>query len=101
MLSLRYGPIPWARRRRRSAGSPRIHPGWSCSRPGSGAPESSICLSVIRCRGFADYVCRGGPLNRTELVAEIVADWPEPGEVLYIERRGENYLVKRIGDDGA
>ncbi len=42
----------------------------------------------------------GGPLNRTELIAEIVADWPEPGEVVYIERRGEDYALKRTGDDG-
>jgi hypothetical protein len=30
-----------------------------------------------------------------------VADWPEPGELVYIERRGDRYSWRRAGVDGA
>ncbi|MGH3763856.1 MAG: hypothetical protein ACRDTX_01675 [Pseudonocardiaceae bacterium] len=40
-------------------------------------------------------------MNRTEVMTEIVAEWPEPGDVVYIERRGDSYAVKRVGADGA
>ncbi|MFY9805678.1 MAG: hypothetical protein WCC38_12540 [Pseudonocardiaceae bacterium] len=30
-----------------------------------------------------------------------MADWPEPGELVYLERRGDNYTMRRIGADGA
>jgi hypothetical protein len=35
------------------------------------------------------------------LIAELVADWPESGELVYIERRGDSYTLRRIGADGA
>jgi hypothetical protein len=40
---------------------------------------------------------QGGVLTRDELLAGIVADWPEPGELVYIERRGETYDWRRNG----
>ena len=40
---------------------------------------------------------KGGTLTQAELLAEIVADWPEPGELVYIERCGESYRLVRIG----
>lgn len=30
-----------------------------------------------------------------------MADWPQPGEVVYLERRGDSYTMRRIGADGA
>lgn len=39
---------------------------------------------------------KGGTLTREELFAEIVADWPEPGELVYIERRGETFRLARL-----
>lgn len=35
------------------------------------------------------------------MVTEILADWPELGELVYIERRGDSYSVQRIGTGGA
>jgi hypothetical protein len=35
------------------------------------------------------------------LTAVIGADWPEPGELVYFERRGDSYTMRRIGTDGA
>jgi hypothetical protein len=35
------------------------------------------------------------------LITTIVADWPEPGELVYIERRGDSYALRRLGTDGA
>jgi hypothetical protein len=43
---------------------------------------------------------KGGSLNRSELITTIVADWPEPGEIVYIERRGDSYGLRRLGADG-
>jgi hypothetical protein len=34
------------------------------------------------------------------LITELVADWPEPGELVYLERRGDSYRIRRIGADG-
>jgi hypothetical protein len=34
------------------------------------------------------------------LITELVADWPEPGELVYLERRGDSYTTRRIGADG-
>ncbi len=31
-------------------------------------------------------------MNRDELVAELMADLPEAGELVYIERRGDDYM---------
>lgn len=30
-----------------------------------------------------------------------MADWPQPGELVYIERRGDSYTLRRIGAGGA
>jgi hypothetical protein len=38
-----------------------------------------------------------GILTREELFAEISAAAPEPGDIVYIERRGEDYAWKRTG----
>jgi hypothetical protein len=35
------------------------------------------------------------------LITALVAEWPEPGEVVYFERRGDSYAVRRTGADGA
>ena len=35
------------------------------------------------------------------MITALVADWPEPGELVYIERRGESYGLRRLGADGA
>jgi hypothetical protein len=35
------------------------------------------------------------------LITTLVANWPEPGEIVYIERRGDSYAVRRLGTDGA
>ena len=42
----------------------------------------------------------GGSLNRNELITGLEAHWPEPGEVVYIERRGDDYALRRVGADG-
>lgn len=39
-------------------------------------------------------------LTQEELFAEIRADWPQHGELVYIERRGESYSLQRIGASG-
>ncbi|MGH3909979.1 MAG: hypothetical protein ACRDRM_04020 [Pseudonocardiaceae bacterium] len=38
-------------------------------------------------------------LTQDELLAEIEADWPEPGEFVYIERRGDSYMLSRASFD--
>jgi hypothetical protein len=38
-----------------------------------------------------------GILTREELFAEISAAAPEPGDIVYIERRGEDHAWKRTG----
>ena len=40
---------------------------------------------------------QGGPLTKEELLTRLGADWPEPGELVYIERRGSHYTVGRTG----
>jgi hypothetical protein len=39
-------------------------------------------------------------MNRSELRAELMADLPEPGELVYIERRDDSYAVVAGPDDG-
>jgi hypothetical protein len=34
------------------------------------------------------------------LIIEITADWPEAGELVYIERRGDSYTLCRTGAGG-
>lgn len=34
------------------------------------------------------------------MIATIVADWPEPGELVYLERRGDSYALRRLGEGG-
>jgi hypothetical protein len=34
------------------------------------------------------------------LITEIMADWPESGELVYIERRGDSYTLRRVGAGG-
>ena len=38
-------------------------------------------------------------MNRSELIAELMADLPEPGELVYIERRGDRYAWRRTNAD--
>ncbi|MDQ3886345.1 MAG: hypothetical protein M3308_04875 [Actinomycetota bacterium] len=38
-------------------------------------------------------------MNRSELLTELMADLPEPGELIYIERRGESYAWRRTNAD--
>jgi hypothetical protein len=35
------------------------------------------------------------------LIATLVAHWPETGEIVYIERRGDDYALRRLGADGS
>lgn len=38
-------------------------------------------------------------MNRNELLAELMADLPQPGELVYIERRGDSYAWRRSAVD--
>ena len=38
-------------------------------------------------------------MNKSELVAELMADLPEPGELVSIERRGDRYAWRRTDAD--
>jgi len=39
-------------------------------------------------------------MTRDELFADMVAACPEPGELIYVERRGDTYAWSRVERDG-